>query len=102
MMSGLPSRPSTPGRANAVCSRSSRSMRLPMASGRSPTPLAPRAGWSQAMIINLPSAGTRDALVLASAARLIAPGSCTRISVMASYFCRRVAPTAPFAAGRVP
>ena len=56
MMSGLPSRPSTPGRDSAVCSRSSRSIRLPMASGRSPTPLAPRAGWSQAMIISRPSA----------------------------------------------
>src|SRR4051812_43820338 len=48
------------------------------------------------MIINLPSAGTREALVRLSAARLIAPGSCTRISVMASYFCRRVIPTDPF------
>ena len=52
-----------------------------MASGRSPTPLAPRAGWSQAMIISRPSAGTSGALARASAARLIAPGSVARISV---------------------
>src|SRR5690349_12014084 len=91
-MSGLANRPSTPGLAKAVSSRSSKLIRLPMASGRSPTPLAPRAGWSAAMIISRPSSPDRLRLVLASAARRMASGSCTRISVNARYRSRLVAP----------
>ena len=57
-MSAVASSPSTPGRASAVTSRSSSSVRLAMAVALPPAPRAPRAGWSQAMIISLPSGRT--------------------------------------------
>src|SRR6478609_4741557 len=44
------------------------------------------------MIINRPSAPDMPRLVLPSAARAIASGSCTRISVNAAYRSRFVAP----------
>src|SRR5690349_8467672 len=97
-MSGLANRPSTPGLAKAVSSRSSKLIRLPMANGLSPTPLAPRAGWSAAMIISRPSSPVRLRLVLASAARLMASGSATRMSVSERYRSAFVLPETPGAA----
>src|ERR1700712_4631804 len=89
-MSGEASSPSTPGRLRAVTRRSSSSIREPIAIGRSPTPNAPRAGWSAATIISRPSPRTVSRLTLAFAARKIAAGSLTRISVISANRSRIV------------
>src|SRR6478609_1758575 len=49
------------------------------------------------MIISRPSPSARPRLVRASAARLIAPGSCTRMSVRLRYRSAFVAPEVPTA-----
>src|SRR6478752_9234490 len=57
------------------------------------------------MIINRPSSPDRDRLVRASAARRMASGSCTRMSVNSAYRSRFVAPdttTAPAATATAP
>ena len=59
-MSAVASRPSTPGWDSAVTSRASSSVRLPMAIGLPAALRAPRAGWSQAMIISRPSGPSRS------------------------------------------
>ena len=79
-MSAVASSPSTPGWASAVTSRSSRSVRLAMAYGLPPAPSAPRAGWSQAMIISLPSWPNGDRRCRVASRRRIRPGSVARTS----------------------
>jgi hypothetical protein len=82
-MSAVASRPSTPGRASAVRSRSSISVRLCMAVGLPWAASAPRAGWSAAISISRPSGGRNDGLRRrAASARPIASGSRLRSSVI--------------------
>ena len=79
-MSAVASRPSTPGRASAVSSRSSRSVRLAMAVLLRPAARAPRAGWSQAMIISRPPGSSGGHFWRVTSSRAIRPGSVVRTS----------------------
>src|SRR3954452_5839976 len=86
-MSAVASTPVTPGRSSAPQSRSSSSERSAIAYGSAPTPLAPRAGWSAAMIIALPcSPRIEVAFTRRAAAAAMAPGSPTRADTIRLSF----------------
>ena len=83
-MSAVPSTPSTPGTASASRMRSSSSVREAMAWSREPTPRAPRAGWSAAMIIIVPSVSATVRRERVAARRANRPGSSIRTRVTSS------------------